>query len=135
MPALISDAAAVAVRQALAPTLVHKYDRTPITAGDVDGEEVSTPGATVTGVACRYEAQGRTIRDVRGQMSVSGPVLTVAYGDPLAVGDQVANVRNSKDETLIVGPLTVQRRLDSDDLGVTLLKEFELFGADPGRSS
>lgn len=124
------------LRAALNRTLWHRYDRTPQTSTTVDGEEVSVPGTTVVGVACRYEAQGRVIRDARGQTTISGPVLIVASDDPLAAGDQVANIRNAADgEVQLIGPLSVQRRLDSADVGVTLVKEFELFGADPGRSA
>lgn len=131
--ALISSGAAASIRRALAPTLVHLYDRTQITTTDVDGEEVADERTTVVGVDCRYEARGQVIRDATGLVTVSGPTLTVDSDDPLAVGDRVANIR-SDSGVLLVGPLTVQRRLDDDPLGLTLQRVYELHGADPGRA-
>lgn len=135
MPALISAGGAAAARRALATTLVHAYDRTPITATTVDGDEVAQLGASVLGIACRYEANGQTARDASGRVTILGPSLTVLHDDPLAVGDLVSAIRNSDAALLVPGPLVVLRRTDDDPLGVTLQKVFELHGADPGRAS
>jgi hypothetical protein len=131
---LIPEAAFAGPRRALARTLVHLCDYTPITSTTVDGVEVTTPGTTVVGVRCRYEASGTTSRDVRGLVTISVPTLTVAHDGVLAEGGVITNIRNSKGESLLAGPLTVDRRSDDDPLGLPLLRTYALHGADPGRA-
>lgn len=122
-------------RRALQKTLVHACVYTPMTTTDVDGDETVVRGTPVTGIACRYEAQGRVTRDATGRTLVSGPLLTVAYDVTLAVGGEVSSIANSGGEVLIAGPFSVQRRFDDDPLGLPLLKTYELFGAEPMRAS
>lgn len=134
MPALISAGGAAAARRALAKTLVHVYDRTPMTTTNLDGDEIRVPGTATVGLACRYEAQGATVRDPSGTVTVSAPSLTVMHDDVLALGDLVTAIRNSTAELLLAGPLVVARRLDDDPLGITLQRVYELRGADPMRA-
>lgn len=122
-------------RRALQKTLVHAFSYTPITTTEIDGDEIAVRGATVAGIACRYEAAGRVLRDAAGQTTVSGPLLTVGASVTLQPGGEVTNILNSGGEVLLPGPLSVQRRFDDDPLGLPLLKTYELFGADPGRAS
>lgn len=131
---LIPEAAFAGARRALARTLVHLCDYTPITSTTVDGDEVAVDGVTVVDVRCRYEAQGQTIRDAGGLVTLSGPTLTVAHDATLAEGGRVANIRNSNGEVLLAGPLAIDRRTDDDPLGLPLLKTYALQGADPGRA-
>lgn len=131
---LIPTGAFAGPRAALSRFLVHSCDYTPITAATVDGDEVASRGTTVT-IACKYREQGQAIRDATGLVVVSGPTLKVAPTVALAVGGEIANIRDSGGEVLIAGPLTVQRRLDNAGLGLPLLRSYELHGADPGRAS
>jgi hypothetical protein len=117
---LIPEVAFAGPRRALARTLVHLCDYTPITSTTVDGDEVAVPGTTS--------------RDVRGQVTISVPTLTVAHDVVLAEGGVITNIRNSKGESLLAGPLTVDRRTDDDPLGLPLLRTYALHGADPGRA-
>jgi hypothetical protein len=122
-------------RRALQKVLVHACTYTPITTSETDGDEVSVMGTPVSGIPCRYEAQGAVTRDATGRTIVSGPALTVAHDAVLAVGGAVSSILNSGADMLIAGPLTVARRVDDDPLGLPLLKTYELFGADPQRAS
>jgi hypothetical protein len=131
---LISAAAIAAPRRALLKLLVHAYDRVSVTTTETDGDEMPVLGVSTVGVTCRYEAAGQTLRTAEGLVLVSGPQLTVAHDDPLAIGDLVVNVRNSADAVLLRGPLTVARRVDDDPLGLPLLRTYELHGADPQRA-
>lgn len=132
---LIPEAAFAGPRRALARTLVHLCDYTLITSTTVNGDEVSMPGTTIVGMRCRYEAQGQAVRDATGLIAVAGPSLTVAHDAPVAEGGEVTNIRNSKGEMLLAGPLRVDRRTDDDPLGLPLLRTYALQGSDPQRAS
>lgn len=137
MPGLISAAEAAGVRTALSAFLTHTLTRTPVTAGadDAHGNDTSTLGTPVTGLACKFRVQNRVVRDETGITIVSTPTLKVAHDSPLATGDLVSNIQNSDGVVLIAGPLTVGVALNSDSLGPALSRRFELIAATPVRSA
>lgn len=132
---LIPPSAFAGPRAALLKILVHACTYTPVTTTDTDGDEVAVLGTPIPGIACRYEAGGQVLRDATGRTIVSVPSLTVAHDAPLAVGNRIEAITNSGGDVLLAGPLGIARRLDDDPLGLPLLKTYELFGADPGRSA
>lgn len=132
MAGLIPEEEALAIREELAVLLVHTYTRTPVTEGAEDGryEGTDVPGVPISGVACRYEAQSR-IGFERGDANVVyRPTLTVAATDPTKPGDAVSAILNAAGGVVAAGPFACGRRTDDDPLGYTLLRTYELLGAE-----
>lgn len=133
MAGLLTGAEAAAIRRDLALLLVHTYTRVPVTLGFEDAHYNATPfpGTAVFNVACRYQVADRVRIDEGGVTTVQRPTLRVSPDDPLKTGDRVESIRNAEGSVLATGPFEVGQRLDSDGLGVTLVKRFELRGGDP----
>jgi hypothetical protein len=134
-PALISDAEAVSIREALGIFLVHVCTVRVVTAGpeDTHGNATSVLGDPVT-VACTFHAQTRVRIDEGGTAFVMRPTIDVAVGVDVQTGYEISEIRNAQNVTLAAGPFMVGQALNDDPLGVTLQRSFELRGTDAVRS-
>lgn len=134
--ALIGAAEADAIRSAIGITFTNSYTRMSVTSGaeDAHGNAANTLGTPATGVACQFDPRGRILTNQGGTTYIERPTLGVQASDPLAPGDVVSDVRNAQNVVQAAGPLTVGRRLNADELGVTLFRVYELLGADEERS-
>ncbi len=123
---------AAGLRASFATLLWHRYDRIPVTAGSDTGYgPTPTEGTTVTGLACRYEAQERVRLRDGDSVRVTVSTLQIAYDSPLVAGDLVANVRESASgPVLIAGPIEVEEIEAEASLGPTLFKTAVLRGGD-----
>lgn len=122
---LLSDAEFTPIREALAVFLVHSYTRQVYAAGaeDAHGNTADAPsGDPVTGVACAYATRETLVNDLQGSRLVNIPVLTLAWDDPLAVGDRVSNVTDQTGAVLLAGPAVVETISVAAGLGAATQK-------------
>lgn len=131
MPPLISAGTAASIRRVFGDMMAHTYAMTPVTEGSDDGYgPTRTEGTPVTGKPCSYRQTRRLRLDEGNQVTVDTPTLTVPYDDPIAVGDLVADVRDSDGVVLLVGPVRVETIEASAGLGPTLQRRAVLRGGD-----
>lgn len=139
-PFLTPGLAASATR-ILSGGLGHTYTRTPVAyaARDRWSRTTGTPGTPVAGVRCRYLDRAHVRKADGGEIVVVSPAahggtlaflttLTVLPDDPLAVGDQVSNIRDARGVVLLEGPATVQADLSHAGFGTTTLRMLVLEG-------
>lgn len=131
MPALISAGTAASIRRVFNSMMSHTYTLTPYTSGPDDGYgSTPTPGTPVSGKKCSYRQQ-RQLRFIDGtRLTIDTPTLTVPHDDPIKVGDEVSNVRDTNGVMLMAGAATVEVIEPSAGLGPTLQKRALLRGGD-----
>jgi hypothetical protein len=130
-----------AVRANLAPILAHTYERTPTTgaAADLWARRVKTPGTPVERVPCRYIPRTVLTTTAGGYVLATEPpahggsvnylqTLTVAHDDPLVVGDQVGDIRDSEGVLLLAGPAVVEADMPHAGGGPLTLRMLVLRG-------
>jgi hypothetical protein len=141
LPPYLTPGLADAAVHTFSGGLPHTYTRTPVAVGapDVWARRVKTSGTPVTGVRCRYLPRTQVVTTDEGRVLTTTPphhggtlaslqTLTVLPDDPLAVDDQVSDIRDSRGRVLLTGPASVIADIPHAGFGPATLRMLVLRG-------
>lgn len=119
MPEYVSAGMLEQVRFLFRAALDHTYTRLPTLATappdeDAWGQSTVMTGPPVAGLPCKLTFSEAVQRDERGATTTKRPLLWIAHDDPLAIGDQVREIRDG-DGRLLLGAAAVTRHEASPD--------------------
>jgi hypothetical protein len=98
----------------------------PLVATDTDPQAP----ASVAGVACLYIPRGGFVQSNQGLVQVETPTLLVAWNDPLQVGDEVRNVADPTNGTVLQAWAAVKSQLWHAPSGPVIWQAFSLLEAE-----